>query len=110
MGPQPDPPLSKSAQKKAARAARLAELKLQRRAKEKEAKKEKKRIRAEKRAAGELDDQDEAESARQRKKSRILFGGRVVIDLGFDHLMSEKVSSPASPSSIPHDEVRLSRK
>ncbi|KAF9450952.1 hypothetical protein P691DRAFT_725054 [Macrolepiota fuliginosa MF-IS2] len=84
------PPLSKSAQKKAARAARFAEQKLLRRAKEKEAKKEKKRIRAERRAAGELDDDDEAEKAREKKKPRIQFGGQVIIDLGFDHLMSEK--------------------
>ncbi|KAJ3561733.1 hypothetical protein NP233_g10015 [Leucocoprinus birnbaumii] len=88
--PTQPPPLSKSAQKKAARAARFAEYKLERRAKEKEAKKEKKRIRAEKRAAGELDEEDEAERARQKKKPRVEFGGRVVIDLGFDDLMSEK--------------------
>ncbi|KXN89454.1 tRNA (guanine(9)-N1)-methyltransferase [Leucoagaricus sp. SymC.cos] len=91
MDPSTQPaPLSKSAQKKAARAARLAELKLERRAREKEAKKEKKRIRAEKRAAGELDDEDEAEKVKQKKKPRVTFGGRVVVDLGFDHLMSEK--------------------
>jgi tRNA (guanine9-N1)-methyltransferase len=89
--PTHPPPLSKSAQKKAARAVRYAELKLERRAREKEAKKEKKRILAEKRAAGELDDDDEAEKARKQKKPRIEFGGQVVIDLSFDRFMSEKV-------------------
>jgi len=85
------PTLSKSAEKKAARAARLAELKFQRRARERQVKKEKRRVRAEKRAAGELDDDDEAEKARQKKKPKVEFGGRVIVDLGFDHLMSEKV-------------------
>lgn len=111
--PTPPPPLSKSAQKKAVRAARYAELKLERRAKEKEAKKEKRRIRAEKRAAGELDEDDEAEKARKKKKPRIDFGGRVVVDLGFDHLMSEKVSHyPLGwfVSTALHDEACLSRK
>jgi tRNA (guanine9-N1)-methyltransferase len=87
-----DSPPSKSAQKKAARAARYAQVKLQRRANEKEAKKLKKRIRAEKRAAGELD-QDGAEIHRQRKKPRVIFGGKVVVDLGFDDLMSDKVQN-----------------
>lgn len=94
--PTSDQPISKSAQKKAAKAARFAEIKLQRRAREREAKKEKKRIRAELRAAGELDEEDEAEKARRKKKPRVQFGGRVVIDLGFDHLMNEKVVSRSS--------------
>ncbi|KAF5363931.1 hypothetical protein D9756_000279 [Leucocoprinus leucothites] len=103
------PPLSKSAQKKAARAARFAELKLERRAKEKEVKKEKKRIRAEKRAAGELDEADEAERARQKKKSRVEFDGQVVVDLGFDHLMSEKeVKSLCSQLAYTHSANRNS--
>lgn len=85
-----DPPLSKSAQKKAARALRFAELKVQRRAKEKEAKKEKKRIRAEKRAAGELDE-DDAQRDQRKKRPKVIFSGKVVVDLGFDHLMSDKV-------------------
>jgi len=92
-------PLSKSAQKKAARVARLIELKRLRRSREKEMKKEKKRVQAEKRAAGELDDNDEAETARRKKKARVEFGGRVIVDLGFDHLMSEKVC-PYHISSI----------
>jgi tRNA (guanine9-N1)-methyltransferase len=80
--------LSKSAMKKAARAERYAATKLERRAKEKEMKKGKKRLRAEKRAAGELNDDEEN---RRKKRSRLQFGGKVVVDLGFDQLMSEKV-------------------
>lgn len=86
-----DPPkLSKSALKKAAKAERFAAVKLERRAKEKEAKKRKKRLIAEKRAAGELDE-DEEEKNRCKKRPRIQFGGTVVIDLGFDDKMNEKV-------------------
>ncbi|KAJ6515396.1 guanine-1-methyltransferase-domain-containing protein [Mycena sanguinolenta] len=79
---------SKSSLKKAARRERIAATKLERRAKEKAAKKEKKRIKAEKRAAGELDSDDEP----QPKKRRIgpSFGGKVVVDLGFDEKMTEK--------------------
>lgn len=86
-----DPPkLSKSALKKVAKAERFAAVKLERRAKEKEAKKRKKRLIAEKRAAGELDE-DEEEKNRRTKRPRIQFGGTVVIDLGFDDKMNEKV-------------------
>jgi len=84
--------MSKKAIKKAAKAERLAALKLVRRAREKEAKKEKKRIRAEKRAAGELDDVEE-ETQRRLKKPKPQFGGIVVVDLGFDNMMNDKVSS-----------------
>ncbi|KZT29448.1 hypothetical protein NEOLEDRAFT_600845 [Neolentinus lepideus HHB14362 ss-1] len=89
-------PLSKSAQKKLARAARYADLKQERRAREKEQRKEKKRIRAEKRAAGELDSDEEREDDARRKRRKgdagrkTVFGARVVVDLGFDELMSEK--------------------
>lgn len=83
-------PLSKNALKKAAKAERLAALKLERRAREKEAKKEKKRQKAEKRAAGELDDEDEEENKRRAKKPRLQFGGTVVVDLGFDDMMNDK--------------------
>jgi hypothetical protein len=83
-------PLSKKARKRAAKAERLAVVKLERRAREKEAKKEKKRVLALKRAAGELDE-DEAEKHRRLKKPRIDWGGKVVVDLGFDEMMSEKV-------------------
>lgn len=84
------PTLSKSAQKRAERKERLAATKLERRAKEKAAKKEKRRIKAEKRAAGELDSADEAERERKKKKPKLEFGGRVLIDLGFDDKMLDK--------------------
>lgn len=84
--------MSKNAQKKAAKAERFAALKLERRAREKEAKKEKKRQRAEKRAAGELADSEDEEKKRQAKKRKLEFGGRVIVDLGFDDMMNDKVS------------------
>jgi tRNA (guanine9-N1)-methyltransferase len=93
-------PLSKNAIKKAAKAARLATLKLDRRAREKEAKKEKKRIRAEKRAAGELNDEEEEEIKRRMKRPKLQFGGTVVVDLGFDSMMNDKVGSITSSSSL----------
>ncbi|KAJ7167664.1 guanine-1-methyltransferase-domain-containing protein [Mycena filopes] len=79
---------SKSSLKKAARREKFAATKLERRAKEREAKKEKKRVKAAKRAAGELSEED----APKAKKRRVgpPFGGRIVIDLGFDHKMTEK--------------------
>ena len=82
--------LSKSARKKAAKAEKYAAYKLERRAREKETRKEKKRARAEKRAAGDLDDEHE-EHAPQTKRLKLEFGGRVVIDLGFDDKMTDKV-------------------
>lgn len=82
---------SKKALKKAAKEARFQAAKLERRAREKEAKKEKKRILAEKRAAGELDE-DEEEQKRSAKRRKLDFGGRVVVDLGFDEKMNPKVS------------------
>ncbi|KAI0089254.1 guanine-1-methyltransferase-domain-containing protein [Irpex rosettiformis] len=89
MQPQP---LSKNAQKKLARAARIAEQKKERRAYEKEKKKEKKRQLAAKRAAGELEE-DEEGGARKKAKTdlgpRVPFKARIVVDLGFDDLMSE---------------------
>jgi hypothetical protein len=84
---------SKNSIKKAAKAERFAAIKLERRAKEKEAKKLKKRLIAEKRAAGELDD-DEEEKNRRKKRPRVHFGGTVVVDLGFDDMMNEKVGCP----------------
>lgn len=87
-------PISKNAMKKAAKAERLAALKLERRAREKETKKEKKRLKAEKRAAGELDDFEEEEAKRRLKKPKLQFGGTVVVDLGFDSMMNNKVSLP----------------
>lgn len=95
-------PLSKKAQKKLAKAAYIAEKKLERRAAEKERKKEKKRALAEKRAAGELEGE---EAGRDRKRQKIEqgprtpFGARIVIDLGFDDKMTENVSlaTPTGP-------------
>jgi hypothetical protein len=84
-------PMSKKAMKKMAKAERIAATKLERRAREKEARKEKKRILAEKRAAGELSEDDE-ETRRRAKRPKIDFAGKVVVDLGFDELMSDKVS------------------
>ncbi|KAI0686488.1 guanine-1-methyltransferase-domain-containing protein [Cytidiella melzeri] len=85
-------PLSKNAQKKLARAARIAEQKQERRAHEKEKKKEKKRQLSAKRAAGELDDEDQGaprKKARTGAGPRVPFSARIVVDLGFDDLMNE---------------------
>lgn len=79
--------------KKAAKAERIAATKLERRAREKEARKQKKRILAEKRAAGDLDEEGEEETRRRTKRPKIDFAGRVVVDLGFDELMNDKVST-----------------
>lgn len=84
--------LSKKAQKRAAKAARLHELKLERRAREKEAKKRKRRERANVIANGEGSEN----TSRKRRKTNAggetrIFNARVVIDLGFDELMSDKV-------------------
>ena len=89
-------PLSKKAQKRAAKAAYLAEQKKERRAAEKERKKEKKRILAEKRAAGELDEEEEARLKKKRRTGdgpKRPFTARVVVDLGFDDMMTENVSA-----------------
>lgn len=78
-------PLSKKAQKRAAKAARLQEQKAERRAREKEAKKRKRRERAE---AGD------AEPRKRRKMGgfdQTSFAAQVVIDLGFDDMMTDKV-------------------
>ncbi|KAF5393037.1 hypothetical protein D9757_001194 [Collybiopsis confluens] len=81
------PKMSKKAMKKAAKAERYQALKLERRAREKQMNKEKKKLRAQKRAAGEIDSADE----QPKKKQKVIeFGGKVVLDLGFDKLMSEK--------------------
>lgn len=89
--PSNPPGLSKKAQKRAAKAARLQELKLERRAREKEARKHKRRERAAAIANGELDEN----TSRKRRKTNTgeteIFDARVVVDLGFDELMSDKV-------------------
>ena len=84
--------LSKKAQKRALKMARLEERKIERRAKEKAAKKEKKRQRAERIAAGEQPSEDER--SQKRPKTNCIkkpFAARVVLDLGFDDKMSDKV-------------------
>jgi tRNA (guanine9-N1)-methyltransferase len=81
----PSQPLSKKAQKRAAKAARLHEQKAERRAREKEAKKRKRRERAQ---AGD------AEPRKRRKMGgfdQTSFAAEVVIDLGFDDMMTDKV-------------------
>ena len=83
--------LSKKAQKKALKAERLASQKPERRAREKQAKKEKKRVLAQKRAAGELDECEDERRRAKRPKTGPAFGGRVVVDLGFDDMMTDKV-------------------
>jgi tRNA (guanine9-N1)-methyltransferase len=84
--------LSKKAQKRAAKAARLHEFKLERRAREKEAKKHKRRERAQAIARGQPDEN----ASRKRRRTNAggeteIFNARVVVDLGFDELMSDKV-------------------
>lgn len=82
--------ISKKAQKKAAKAARYAELKVERRAREKERKKLK-------RAAAQPSPHDEDGAVPRPKRvkpdpsSQAKFGARLVIDLGFDSKMTEKV-------------------
>jgi hypothetical protein len=97
--PASTPPLSKSAQKKAAKAAYRASIKLERRARERERRKEKKnKLGAQKRAA---DDDDDGERKRPRAPPPP-FGARVVLDLGFDEMMTDKVrSSPGSALNHP---------
>jgi len=75
-------PLSKKAQKRAVKAARLQEQKVERRAREKEAKKRKRRERAQ---AGDV------VPRKRRKMDQTSFAAQVVIDLGFDDMMTDKV-------------------
>ena len=83
--------LSKKAQKRALKVARLEERKVERRAKERAAKKEKKRKRAEKLAAGEQLSEDERQKRAKLNRAKEPFTARVVLDLGFDDKMSDKV-------------------
>ena len=87
-------PLSKNAQKKLAKAARFAEQKRERRAIEKEKKKQKKRERAEQQKQEGVDnDERPGKKARTDGGPKRPFGARIVVDLGFDELMSENVSN-----------------
>ncbi|KAH7909451.1 guanine-1-methyltransferase-domain-containing protein [Hygrophoropsis aurantiaca] len=90
-------PLSKKGQKKAAKAARMAELKLERRAREKEAKKRKRQERAqaeqERKATGAINAEEPQRDTKRRRVAEITqsaFGAQIAIDLGFDDLMLEK--------------------
>ncbi|KAJ3907022.1 guanine-1-methyltransferase-domain-containing protein [Lentinula edodes] len=82
--------MSKKAMKKAAKAERYQAFKLERRAREKQMQKEKRRLKAQKRAAGELDDSAELEEKARKRQKMSGFGGKIVLDLSFDELMSEK--------------------
>jgi tRNA (guanine9-N1)-methyltransferase len=83
-------PLSKKAQKRAAKTARYVEQKAERRAREKERKKLK-------RAAAQPEPHDEDGTVPQPKRvkldlsSQTKFGASLVVDLGFDDKMTEKV-------------------
>lgn len=90
---EPTQPLSKKAQKRLAKAALFQEKKLEKRRREKAAKKEKKRERRERAEAGELDEEDQ-EHMRKRQKlndPKDPFSARIVVDLGFDDKMNDKV-------------------
>ena len=99
-----DQPLSKKALKRQLKTERFQASKLERRAREKAAKKEKKRARRERFENGEQDSADEEVEEREKKRRKIrkadkedgarkgdVFNARVVVDLGFDGMMSEKV-------------------
>jgi tRNA (guanine9-N1)-methyltransferase len=96
-------PMSKKAMKKAAKVQRHAETKHERRAAEKDRRRARKRALADKRAAGDaLDSDEEALLVRARKRRRLgrdkdarePFAARVVVDLGFDAQMTDKVRPP----------------
>lgn len=99
-------PLSKKAQKKAAKVARYVAEKSARRAHEKQVKKEKKAALSAKRDAGELGPEElELDAERKRIKKQMrksiskgseVWKGKIVIDLGFDDLMIEKVLALSS--------------
>lgn len=89
-----DPELSKNARKKLLKAEKYASMKAERRARDKE----KKRLRAVQKKA----DTETAQPDRKKRKvqgPRRVFNARIVIDLGFDGLMSEKVLKPAKKKS-----------
>lgn len=88
-------PLSKSAQKRLAKSERFAQIKLERRAREKEEKAAKRKEREEREAAGEDAGPPEAKKRRVTREGQgpvRPFDARIVIDLGFDEKMTEKVS------------------
>ncbi|KAH7343876.1 guanine-1-methyltransferase-domain-containing protein [Rhizoctonia solani] len=92
-GSESTPALSKSAQKRLAKAERFAQLKLERRAREKEQKVVKRKEREERIAAGEDVGPPEAKKRRVSREGQgpvRPFDARIVIDLGFDEKMTEK--------------------
>lgn len=113
--PTPDTPLplSKNAQKKAAKLAKYIAEKAARRAHEKQVKKVKKAAFSAKRDAGELDpDELELDEERKRVRKRMkkngkdAWKGKIVIDLGFDDMMIEKVLSSVQ-NNIAHANMYL---
>ncbi|KAL5487700.1 TRM10 [Sanghuangporus weigelae] len=105
LGQQQEQPLSKKAQKRAAKAAFIQERKLERRQRERAARKEKQHERRERFVRGELDHKEGQGDGRGeggepvRKKARKSyangrgrspFKARVVVDLGFDSYMTDK--------------------
>ena len=96
-GSDSQPPLSKNAQKRLLKAEKFAAAKAERRARDQE----KKRERAEKRRAGESEALENADERRTKRRKvqdtkvgpKRVFQARVVVDLAFDDLMTEKVRS-----------------
>ena len=101
-------PPSKKSQKKAAKAARYAEHKAERRAREKERKKLKRAV-----AQPQPHDEDGEIPKSKRVKlgrgSQTKFGARLVVDLGFDDKMTEKVC-PTWIAAVPQLFIFAQRK
>ncbi|KAF8514849.1 guanine-1-methyltransferase-domain-containing protein [Hysterangium stoloniferum] len=105
------PALSKKAQKRLLKAERFAATKAEWRAREKEKKREKK---AKRKAEAEAANDGESPAKKRRVVAtlppKILYRARVVIDLGFDDLMSEKeVVSLTSQLAYSYNSNRRSR-
>lgn len=111
------PQLSKNAQKKLAKQQRLAATRIERKAREKAAKKEKRERRKSERCEAEGGGEAEDAETRQRKRVKVLhdakgkgklmsvqpgrrgtFKCQLVIDLGFDDKMTDRVSTDPRPS------------
>ena len=89
--PITDQPLSKRAKKRLAKSAMIQEKKLERRRREKAAKKEKKRERRERVEAGDVDEEEPIRKKQKINGPKQPFSARIVVDLGFDDKMFEKV-------------------
>ncbi|CCM03356.1 uncharacterized protein FIBRA_05485 [Fibroporia radiculosa] len=93
--PTTEQPLSKNAQKRLAKAARVEEQKKERRAAEKERRKERRRKQHEEKRAEKEQGAQSADEERARKKRKMgegpqrPFGANIVVDLGFDDMMTE---------------------